>query len=111
MNDGLQKIGNGAFFNCKSLKSITLPSTVVEIDNYAFNGCSKLKEVELDGIPQYKNEAFYNCGALERFLFPKTSRLENIIQTSHWEELEDKLNEVRGVVQWKAMSCLYLDQL
>ena len=52
-------------------------------------------------VPQYFNsEAFNNCDALERFLFPTISnRLENIIQTSYWEGLEDKLNEVRGVVQ------------
>ena len=29
-------------------------------------------------------------------------RLENIIQTNHWEELEDELNEVRGVVHWES---------
>ena len=29
--EGLQKIGEGAFYNCHSLKSITLPSSVVEI--------------------------------------------------------------------------------
>ena len=31
-----------------------------------------------------------------------TYRLENTIQTGHWEELEDKLNEVRGVLQWES---------
>ena len=68
------------------------------------HSCSNLREVELNGVPQYlKSEAFRNCDALERFLFPTISyRLENIIQTSHWEELEDKLNEVRGVVQWES---------
>ena len=29
-------------------------------------------------------------------------RLENIIQTGHWEELEDKFNEACGVVQWES---------
>ena len=24
------------------------------------------------------------------------------MQTSHWEELEDKLNDVRGVVEWES---------
>ena len=53
--------------------------------------------------PNHLNiDPFRNCGALERFLFPAIScRLENILQTSHWEQLEDKLNEVRGVVQWE----------
>ena len=40
---------------------------------------------------------------LERLLFTTISyRLENLIQTSRWEELEDKLNQVRGVVQWES---------
>ena len=109
-NNGLKKIGINAFYNCESIESTKLPSTVTEICDYAFSGCSNLREVELNG--RVKRTAFDNCDELERFLFPAISyRLDNIIQTGHWEELEDKLNEVRGVVQWKAMSCLYLDQL
>ena len=36
LNNGL--LGNGAFINCKSLESITLPSTVTEIGQGAFHG-------------------------------------------------------------------------
>ena len=36
-SDGLQKIGYHAFYNCISLSSITLPSTVAEIDVGALN--------------------------------------------------------------------------
>ena len=73
-NNGLQKIGYGSFCNCRSLESITFPSTLVEIGSDAFNYCHNLREVELKGIPL---------------------NLKN-------EELEDKLNEVRGVVQWES---------
>ena len=106
MNEGLQKIWRSAFFKCTSLESITIPSTVTEISIHAFANCSNLREVELNGVPEYnvQSEAFRNCDALERFLFPTLSyRLENIIQTGHWEELEDKVNEVCGtVVQWES---------
>ena len=104
LNNGLQKIDDYTFFNCKSLASITLPSTLVEIGHNAFRGCRNLREVELNGVPQYvKSNAFHNCGALERFLFPNILyRLGNIIQTRHWEDFEDKVNEVRGVVQWES---------
>ena len=102
LNDGLQKIGLEAF-HCTSLESVTLPSTLVDIDIGAFYGCRNLRDVELNWVPQYlKSGAFLHCEALERFLFPAISyRLENIIQTNHWEDFEDKLNEVRGVVQWE----------
>ena len=104
LNEGLKKLEDGVFYECKSLEIIKLPSTVTEIGSDAFHRCSNLREVELNGVPQYlHNEAFSRCDALERFLFPIIShRLVNIIQTSHWEELEDKLNEVRGVVQWES---------
>ena len=104
LNEGLKKIRNAAFHNCKSLESIKLPSSIVEIGAGAFNYCGNLREVELDGVPQsFKIESFRNCDSLERFLFPTMSyRLENIIKTGHWNELEDKLNEVRGVLQWES---------
>jgi len=103
-NDGLQKIGESAFSYCTSLETIKLPSTVVEIRMCAFADCRNLREVKLNGIPQYfDSRAFRYCDALERFLFTTISyRLVNIIQTSRWEELEDKLNEVRGVVHWES---------
>ena len=98
-NDGFQKIGYGAFDQCIPLESIALPSTLVEIGSDAFNGCNNLREVELNGVPQYiKSTAFDDCDALERFLFPTISyRLENLIQTNHWQELEDKQ---RGLWCW-----------
>ena len=40
IKEGLQKIGNGAFSKCTSLKSITIPSTVTDIGNAAFISCA-----------------------------------------------------------------------
>jgi len=103
-NYGLQKVGVNAFYNCSSLENVTIPSTVTEFGNYAFQSCYNLREVIfIDGLQKIGDYAFYNCVALERFLFPTISyRLKNIIQTSHWEEFEGKVNEVRGVVQWES---------
>jgi len=42
-NDGIKKIGYAAFSSCKSLESITLPSTVTEIGSRAFSSCAKLR--------------------------------------------------------------------
>ena len=104
LNEGLQKIGDRAFHVCTSLESIALPSTLTDIGMYAFAYCRNLREIEMNGVPQFiRGEVFSNCDALERFLFPTISyRLENLIQTSHWEGLEDELNEVHGVVQWES---------
>ena len=102
-NDGLRKIGNAAFYKCTSLKNVSLPSTLVEIGSKAFKYCNNLREVELNGVPQsVMSDAFDDCDELERFLFPTISyRRDNIIQTNHWEDCEDKLNQIRGVLQWE----------
>ena len=41
-NEGLQKIEDEAFYDCTSLESITLPSTVTEIGDEAFSDCTNL---------------------------------------------------------------------
>ena len=104
LNDGLQKIGDAVFYFCSSLQKITIASTIVEIGDSAFGYCSNLREVKMTRVPQcLKTNAFHSCDALDKILFPTISyRLENIIQTSHWEDFEDKVNEVRGVVQWES---------
>ena len=100
-NDGLQKIGASACWNCTSLQRLTLPSTVTEIGNGAFRYCSNLREVVLHGLPrEIGRNAFLNCTSLERFTFPTiSSRLDTLIQTGHWEEIENEVDEVRGVVE------------
>ena len=101
LNEGLQKIGRAAFYSCTSLSSITLPSTVTEIGEWAFSRCNSLREFSLHVVPQkIAKDAFYNCTSLERFTFPTIStRLYNLIQTGHWDEIENEVDEVRGVVE------------
>ena len=101
-NEGLQKIGKWALEYCTSLESITLPSTVTEIGDWAFRYCNNLRKVVLHGVPRGIGEdAFRRCRSLERFTFPTiSSRLDNLIHTGNWEEIENEVNEVRGVVEW-----------
>ena len=105
LNEGLQKIGWNAFFECTSLPTITLPSTVTEIDTYAFKNCNNLKEVIFHCVPRkIGKNAFRTCTLLERFIFPTiSSRLNTLIQTGHWEEIENEVNEVSGVVERSEM--------
>ena len=100
-NEGLKKIGDGAFYGCTSLSRITIPSTVTNVDRYAFDHCRNLREVKLYGVPrEIGNDAFRNCTSLERFKFPTIStRLDALIQTGHWEDIENEVDEVRGVVE------------
>ena len=58
----ITKIGYGAFNGCSKLKTINLPDTIEEIDNYVFYGCVLL---ELSNLPsaliKIGYNAFYRC--------------------------------------------------
>ena len=42
LETGVRSIEYGAFENCTSLQSITIPSSVTSIGSYAFDGCTSL---------------------------------------------------------------------
>jgi len=50
--DGATKIMYEAFKNCKSLKSVLLPSTVTFVDSDAFEDCSALTNLVVNGLPR-----------------------------------------------------------
>lgn len=61
---GLQTLGNGAFFNCESVKRITMPS-VQTIDAYAFQGCAGLLQVDMPAnLTSIGDYAFHQCDKL-----------------------------------------------
>ena len=65
MNEGLQKIGPHAFYGCTSLSTITLPTTITEVDVGAFRNCRNLREAILnEGLQKIKDASFYNCISL-----------------------------------------------
>lgn len=47
LNEGLNTIGNGAFFNCQYLRYINIPQTIKKIGDNCFNNCSDLKVVSI----------------------------------------------------------------
>ena len=51
----LETIRNGAFFNCTSLSSVTIPNSVTTIGNGAFYNCTSLSNINFNGtIAQWK---------------------------------------------------------
>ena len=73
-NDGLGKIvfdspvmriGNNAFYECKTLRSMTIPESVISIGDNAYYYCSALGNVRLsDATLTIGKRAFYKCGNL-----------------------------------------------
>ena len=53
------KVGTQAFYNCKKLKSVTLPNSVTEIGSMAFNSCGALSNIYIpDKVTKIGENAF-----------------------------------------------------
>ena len=62
-------IESQAFYNCKSLTSITIPSGVTFIGGSAFEYCSNLTEITIpDSVTFIGDGAFYNCNKLTEII-------------------------------------------
>jgi hypothetical protein len=73
LNDGLEKIGERAFYRC-ALVRIDIPPTVMVIENEAFRDCSDLTTAILnDGLEEIGKCAFRRC-ALVRIDIPPSVR-------------------------------------
>ncbi len=69
--EGIEIIGNNAFYYCNSLKNITIPDSVNSIGEAAFSCCFSLESVTIpDGVTEIGNEAFSWCEALKSVSIP-----------------------------------------
>ena len=73
INDNTTIIADGAFGNCKSLKSITIPDSVTSIGDDAFENCSSLTSVTIgDSVTSIGGGAFYGCSILTNVTIPSS---------------------------------------
>lgn len=74
--DTVTEIGSNAFYNCTSLKSVTIqdnkPSCVKKIGRQAFMFCSELTDISiLDSVTEIGSEAFHHCEELDTVTIPE----------------------------------------
>ena len=66
-------IGKNAFFDCKSLTSITLPDSIKSIGFGAFMSCESLSKITLpDNVKSIESNAFYRCELLTEITIPNS---------------------------------------
>ena len=66
-------IGKNAFFDCKSLTSITLPDSIKSIGFGAFMSCESLSKITLpDNVKSIESNAFYRCESLTEITIPNS---------------------------------------
>ena len=89
MPNGLKKIGDGAFEDCSSLKSISLPENIKIIPANAFRRCKSLMSIKLPNqLRRLGTCAFHGCDGLESLTFP-----ENMQMLDHCS-VPDTLSEI-----------------
>lgn len=68
---GLLSIGDYAFYGCSNLTSIRMPEKVVDIGEYAFAQCTEMLQVQLNGSVERLGEgAFQGCENIMGISFP-----------------------------------------
>lgn len=71
--NSVTNIGEAAFVNCKSLKEITIPGSIKRINEDTFWKCNNLKNVIIqDGVEIIEDFIFVDCYKLKTVVFPKS---------------------------------------
>ena len=71
IEDGVQNIGNCAFYGCTGLTSITIPDSVASIGEATFRNCTQLTSVIIgNGVKSIGKSAFYGCTGLTSITIP-----------------------------------------
>ena len=69
----ITKVGDEAFCDCSTLKSIALPDSVTELGGWAFFGCVYLEEATLSNrLKTIGDAAFSSCSTLSSITLPRS---------------------------------------
>ena len=64
VEEGINAVGQMAFYELPNLKTVVLPESIDEVRNYAFKNVVTLTDINLDVAEFIREGAFYGCTAL-----------------------------------------------
>lgn len=72
IENGVTNVGQYAFYGCKKLQSVTIPSSVKQIDTQAFRRTGLVSIVIPEGVKTIQDAAFEQCTALVSVTLPSS---------------------------------------
>lgn len=73
----ISEIGWGAFYNCTSLRNMSLPQSLSKIETIAFANCRSLPSVIVPGHCRLEDQAFVSCTGLKQISVGLTTIMGN----------------------------------
>ena len=82
IEDGVEKIGEYAFYSCKNLREVQIADSVMEIGSYTFASCNNLEEINIpNNLKEIPSAFLYVCEKIENIgnsVFRNCNKLEKI---------------------------------
>lgn len=74
VKEGVTEISDNAFYKCKNVATVTLPSTITRIGDRAFHECDLLKDIKIpSGVTYIGADAYsYNYGIVTEVVIPSS---------------------------------------
>ena len=114
--DSVTSIGAGAFWDCTALQSVTIGDSVTIIGNYAFRGCRELQSLTLPTNVNFRRingAAFSGCILLKSVTIPDSVKSIGISAFDGCSGLKSVTigNSVTSISQYAFRSCSKLQNL
>ena len=109
IGEGVTRIGEGAFYGFKKLKSVDMADTVTQIDTWAFHDCINLKEIRLSkSLKKIEDGAFSGCWSLKKIELP--NQIQSIGTFSECAKLKKVIipQSVQKILPKTFMNCVSL---
>lgn len=74
IEDGVESVGDYAFYWCKNITNVTIPNSIKNINDYAFYSCKALTSITIpDGVTSIGKNAFAYCNEIKEITIPKSA--------------------------------------